>query len=210
MNPFDKDYFENGVNVGKSLYSNYRWIPDLTLPMAFRMIETLRIESNSKILDYGCAKGFLVKAMRLLYRDCYGVDISEYAIENSDNDISRCLQLIDKPSDLLFLPFNINSFDFVIAKDVFEHISPEVLEETVFNLRQICKCLFVIVPLGDGKKYYESSYEFDKTHIIREDVDWWRNVFLRNGFLKVDFFYKIPGIKDNWKCENGNGFFVLR
>ena len=31
-------------------------------------------------VDYGCAKGFLVQALRIL--GCYGEDMSEYAIED--------------------------------------------------------------------------------------------------------------------------------
>lgn len=205
---FNKDYFENGINTGVSLYTNYRWIPELTIPMAFRMIEFLGIKPTDKVLDYGCAKGYVVQAMRLLYRDCYGVDISEYAVEESEKHIRPYLQVLNGSNDLLNLPFGIKQFDYVIAKDVFEHIPAEELKVIVANLRQICRCLFVVVPLGDGQKYYEPAYEFDKTHVIREDITWWSNLFLHSGFSVVKQHYKIPGIKDNWKCENGNGFFI--
>jgi len=209
-NLFNRDYFENGVNVGISLYSNYRWIPELTIPMAFRLIEILGIKPTDKILDYGCAKGYLVKAMRLLYRQCYGIDISDYAVKESDTHIREYLQVIESTDNILNLKFGVNKFDYVIAKDVFEHIPPTELNKILTNIRKICDCLFVVVPRGDGQKYYEPAYEFDKTHIIREDIDWWKNLFLKSGFSIDDVKYKIPGIKDNWKCENGNGLFTLK
>ena len=28
---FDREYFEQGPMTGKSLYTNYRWLPELTL-----------------------------------------------------------------------------------------------------------------------------------------------------------------------------------
>ena len=73
---YDKDYFENGLGSTKSCYENYRWIPELTIPMANKLINYLEINNNYKLLDFGCSKGYLVKALRLLDYDCYGVDIS--------------------------------------------------------------------------------------------------------------------------------------
>ena len=31
---FDEDYYERGAETGKSLYSHYRWMPELTIPMS--------------------------------------------------------------------------------------------------------------------------------------------------------------------------------
>ena len=62
MNIYDKNYYECGIESGKSLYTNYRWMPELTIPMCSRMIEHLKISSRDKILDFGCAKGYSVKA----------------------------------------------------------------------------------------------------------------------------------------------------
>lgn len=209
-NLFNKDYYENGVSSGISLYTNYTWMPELTIPMAFRIIEILGIKENHTILDYGCAKGYLVRAMRLLYRNCYGVDISEYAVGEADSKISKYLSIMEDASGLKKLPFGISKFDFIIAKDVFEHISPEELKKVIANIRDISNCLFVIVPLGDGEKYYETAYEFDRTHIIREDVSWWTDQFIDAGFSVDKLDYRVTGIKDNWKEKRGNGIFILK
>ena len=71
---YNESYFERGLESGLSLYQNYRWIPELTIPMAMTIIDFLGIKRHQTILDFGCAKGFLVKAFRLLYRSAYGVD----------------------------------------------------------------------------------------------------------------------------------------
>ena len=63
---YNEDYYENGLALGCSGYSNYRWIPELTIPMAYHIINGLNISENSRILDYGCAKGYLVSAFKLL------------------------------------------------------------------------------------------------------------------------------------------------
>lgn len=204
-NSFNKDYFENGINTGVSLYTNYRWMPELTIPMAFRMIEFLGIKENETILDYGCAKGYLVYAFRLLYRNCFGADVSSYALEESESKVKPYLRLIENSKDLS----ELGKFDYTISKDVFEHIPKTELLDYLLELRKISTKMFVIVPLGDGEKYYEPAYEFDKTHVIREDVDWWCKTFSLAGFSIDDMRHKVDGIKDNWKCKNGNGFFTL-
>ncbi len=208
MNYFNKDYYENGISSGLSLYTNYKWMPDLTIPMAFRIIEILNIKERDSILDFGCAKGYMVKSFRMLYRDAYGVDISDYAISNCDKEVENYLLKIEDIKNIS--QFN-KIFDYTISKDVFEHISYEYIEDTIISLRQYSKCLFAVIPLGDGKKYYIPSYELDKTHIIKEDKDWWIDLFKKCGFKDVSFEYKIKGIKENYnKIEKGNGFFILR
>lgn len=204
MNQFNENYYENGINTGVSLYTNYRWIPELSIPLAFHIIELLQIKKEHTILDYGCAKGYLVKALRLLNRQSYGVDISEYAINNADKYIENYVKHIHNVEDIK------ENYDFVISKDVFEHIPKNTLTHIVSYLRKITKTMFVVVPLGDGTKYFIDSYELDKTHIIRENKDWWINLFQNSGFTNIQYFNKLQGVKENYSAyQNGNGFFIL-
>ena len=62
-NVFDEDYFERGVQLGISGYTNYRWIPELTLPLCETMARYLGISKDDRILDFGCAKGYIVRAL---------------------------------------------------------------------------------------------------------------------------------------------------
>ena len=134
MEKYNEHYFENGVRCGTSLYSNYRWMPELTIPMAFRMIEILDIKSGQTVLDFGCAKGFLVKSLRLLYRNAYGVDVSQYAVNNCDPSVANYIRKIDTVNDIT--DFGIH-FDHIISKDVFEHISyDDIFIEQLKNFLQ--------------------------------------------------------------------------
>ncbi|KKM61779.1 hypothetical protein LCGC14_1528260, partial [marine sediment metagenome] len=162
---YDETYFERGLESGISCYQNYRWIPELTIPLAMTLIDYLGIVRGEKILDYGCAKGYLVKALRLLYRDAWGLDISQYAIDHSEG----CCYL--KEGNIVhnsYLTFP-SEFDLCIAKDVFEHILDidQVLEWIPANR------LFVIVPLGDRVKFNVPVNNFDKTHCNCWDIDIW-------------------------------------
>lgn len=196
---YNKDYFENGIETGKSLYTNYRWIPELTIPLCATIIETLNIKHNERILDFGCAKGYMVKAFRLLHRKCWGFDISNYALKEAPTDVQK------------YLSNTLSScFDWIIAKDVLEHIQYENINIILDELKKRCKKMFCIIPLGYGKYYEILAYEYDITHIIKESLQWWVKTFEKSGFEVVSATYKMKHIKENWsQWETGNGFFIF-
>lgn len=197
---FNEDYFEKGLEAGVSCYSNYRWIPELTIPLAYRIIEYLHIEPNEKILDFGCAKGYLVYALRLLYREAYGYDISDYAVQCAPKEVQSYLS-----QDL------VGTYDWIISKDVFEHIPYGEIVSILQKLHDMTTNMFCIVPLGDNGKYNIPAYEYDTTHIIRENLEWWKKTFIEAGFEIIEAQYRVNFIKENWaKYDRGNGFFILK
>jgi len=201
-NIYDRDYYERGVQTGKSCYMNYTWMPELTIPMTMAMIDYMYIEREDSVLDYGCAKGYGVKALRMLGREGFGYDISEYAVENAPAEINNWVT-----NDMGVI--NKYTFDHCIAKDVFEHISVDELELFLFDIA-VDGSMLVIVPLGDNGVYRVPAYALDVTHINAEDETWWTKLFERTDWKIKDFQYLIPGIKDNWNSYlKGNGFFLL-
>ena len=110
-NKFNKDYFTDGIAKGISCYENYRWIPELTYPMAHSFYNFLELRKNSNVLEYGCANGFLVKCLKDFGVNSFGVDISSYAIENSKEEIRENIVLGNSNN----LPWPDNYFDLVIS-----------------------------------------------------------------------------------------------
>ena len=51
---YDADYYERGIESGKSLYQNYRWMPEATMSMAMALIDYLVIRRGDSVLDLGC------------------------------------------------------------------------------------------------------------------------------------------------------------
>tara|TARA_E500000178_G_scaffold353954_1_gene421343 strand:- start:3536 stop:4201 length:666 start_codon:yes stop_codon:yes gene_type:complete len=213
-NIFDKDYFTDGIAKGISCYENYRWIPELTYPMANSIFTFLNLKRNSNVLEYGCANGFLVKCLKDFGVNAYGIDISNYAISNCPVDISRNVSVItnnDVNRAIKKTTFKKKKFDWVISKDVMEHIKPSDLNVIIKKISKITKKMFVIVPLGDNNRYRIKQYHLDKTHIVIKNERWWINLFKKNNFDIEDVSYKVDGIKDKWYKYNkyGNGFFQL-
>lgn len=198
---FDADYYERGLQTGKSCYQNYMWMPEQTIPLAMTLIDKLQITRDHIILDYGCSKGFLVKAFRMLHRSAFGVDVSEYALSHVPEDTKAYCGTADL--------FDLLRYDICIAKDVFEHIPKEEL--TIILKELNAKILFVIVPLGTNGKYFAEANNMDKSHVICEDDEWWKEFFLSTGWECTDFTYNIDGIKESYKTiPKAHGFFTLK
>lgn len=204
---YDEDYYERGVESGRSCYSNYRWLPDLTIPMAMVLIDALGIRPRQRVLDFGCAKGFTVKALRILRRDAFGIDVSPYAISQADRDIAPHVSLVDDLDSWSLT----RRFDHVIAKDVLEHVPYEVMDDTIQAISRMTDSFMVVVPLGREGRFVIEAYERDVTHIVREDAAWWLERLERH-FADVAWQHHIDGLKDNWHRVNpkGNAVFTAR
>lgn len=193
---YDAEYYERGVETGKSLYQSYRWMPEATIPMAMTIIDACAMPRGASVLDVGCAKGYVVKALRWLGRDAYGYDISEYARQAADPDVAPYLSA-EPPNRV---------FEYAIAKDVLEHFTPAEVRH--FLQTVMAKRLFVVVPLGNGTRYYIPENEQDVTHIIREDLRWWWMQLTDAKWTLRFARHRIPGIKDRWAdYPDGHGLF---
>lgn len=200
---YDEDYFLHGKETGKSLYENYRWMPDLTIPMVVRTISHCGIKPNHSILDFGCARGYLVRAFREMGYQAQGYDTSQWAIDNADDVVK---DYVTNDANKI-----TGKYDWVIAKDVLEHV--EVVSYTIPALMQYARRgVFVVVPLSAENRdnYVVPEYEKDVTHIHRFTLGTWVNMFLRPGW-SVEASYRVPGVKDNYaQYEKGNGFITCR
>lgn len=103
----------------------------------------------SSILDYGCGKGTLAKAMR----ERFNRDVAEYdpCIEGKD--------ALPEPADL------------VVCTDVLEHIEPEMLDNVLNHLRDLTKNIgLFLVHTGPAKKILQDGRN---AHLIQQHPHWW-------------------------------------
>ena len=198
MHQFTKDYYEDGVRKHISGYEDYKWMPTRSIP------EALDIQSNFEFktcVDYGCAKGFLVNALRIVGCDAWGEDISEYAVENCHPNVR----------DYVSLP-NDKTYDLLICKDVLEHVEVEDIPSVLQKFKKKSKQFFFVIPLGDDDRFRIREYEVDITHVTKKDEEWWIKMFESQGMELVKFSYSLGSIKEKWiePYPHGNGFFILR
>lgn len=194
---FDEDYYINGVKKQISGYENFHYIPTRSFSEAIEIVNRFKFNT---VIDYGCAFGFLVHALRQLGKKAYGEDISDYALVHCLEDVRKYLS---KPNDM--------KADFLIGKDILEHIPEEEMKEMLMFLRNKANQFLFVIPLGDNDTFRIREYSIDKTHVTRKDEDWWINIFRETGYNLKSFDYSMGRIKEKWTSVDpfGNGFFVL-
>lgn len=204
MSDFNEDYFMRGKESGVSNFENYHWIPDTTISMVTHLRRYLGLRDGDRLLDVGAARGYYVKALRMIGVDAYGYDVSEWAVANCDPDV--------RPYMSNYL--NGGEYDVVFSKDTFEHIQPVELRSLVNRLLAATRRkLFIIVPLAasTGGKYVHPKEEKDATHINRWTLTDWLGFFqsCTNNFI-ISGSFRYPGLKPGaYEVENGYGFITL-
>ena len=197
MSKFTKEYYEDGVRNHISGYEDYRWMPTRSIPEA---LDIKNYFDFNTCVDYGCAKGFLVHALRIIGCNAFGEDISEYAV-------SHCHPRV---KEYVSLP-NENKYDLLICKDVLEHVQATDIPGVLQNFKRKSSQFFFAVPLGDNDRFRIREYEVDITHVTKKDEEWWIDMFQSQGLKLIDFSYSFGSVKDKWMKVNpyGNGFFVM-
>lgn len=201
---YDEDYFENGQESGKGWLQNYKWMPRRSFREAFGIIDYLQLNDDSYVLDVGCAKGFIVRALRELEYKADGCDISDYALSFAPDGCWNCT---DWTSHYNF------GYTHIIIKDMLEHLTLEQLDEMLQTLKNIANTVLVVVPIGDDGVYRIPEYHMEISHLIAEDEQWWIDTFNRNGWEIDKHAPHVTGLKDNWQGHAngvGNHVYVIK
>jgi len=206
---FDVDYFLNGPATGKSNYTDYRWLENRTVPMASRLASHLKMRVGDSLLDFGCARGYYVKALRFLGYKAWGYDISTWAVENCDPDVKEFLT-----NHWEKLP---QTMHHGLAKDCLEHVLAADLRRTIRMIAsKVQRSLVVVVPLATvpGGDYVADTDNSDVTHVTRQPLEGWLNIL--HDALDDDYpaiihgSYHIPGLKEAaTKHPRSCGFFTV-
>ena len=125
----------------------------------WNLIESL-INDNSKILDIGCGKGFMLYDLHRLIPgiEVRGIDISQYAIDNSVEDIKPYLNVGNAKN----LPYNNNSFDLVISINTIHNFEQSNCIKALKEIERVSKGhSFIVVDAyrNNEEKTYNCNYK---------------------------------------------------
>lgn len=104
---FGEMYFDGPREYG---YGGYRY-DGRWIPVAADVVSHFSLRPGMKVLDVGCAKGFLVKDLLDGGLDAFGLDVSRYALLHCLPEVAGRLHLGSADS----LPFPSHSFDAVLS-----------------------------------------------------------------------------------------------
>lgn len=166
---YGRDYFEHygfpespGYSRENCLQSFGTW--------ADRIVAEL---NPRRVLDVGCAKGFLVESLRERGVEAYGLDISEYAISQVRPDIKPYCWVGSGGDPIT------DDYDLITCVEVCEHL-PE--SEAVEAIREMTSHSNVIL-FSSTPGLFE-----DPTHVnVRPTIDWLR-LFAERSFEPNEAF----------------------
>ncbi len=184
---FGKEFFDGERKHG---YGGFSYNPRFWQPVIPTFKQYWNLNYNSKILDVGCGKGFmlydLIKAIPGI--QVKGIDISEYAIQNSIEEVKDKL-IVGNANEL---PFEDNSFDIVISINTIHNLEIEECGKALREIQRVSKKnSFITVDAFRDDREKELMYAWNLTAKTIMSVEDWINFFHKNGY-NGDYFWFIP------------------
>lgn len=161
------------------------------------------------VLDIGCGLGFTVRAFRDQQIAAYGVDFSEWAINNAEQSIKAFVRCMDATN----LMFEDRTFDVVCSFDMLEHLDEKHARKALSEmLRVATKDVFIEVgtitreqEAVDSDPTHYAEITGDQSHCFYVTEDKWEQIISESGGLCIA---TIRARDLNAKCLTTT--FVLR
>ena len=148
------------------------------------------LTKSSSVLDVGCAKGFMLYDFQQIIPGITvkGIDVSEYAIENSMNEIRDHVSV----ANAINLPFDDNSFDVVISVNSVHNLEREECAKALQEIERVSKGKsFITVDAYRNEEEKKRMYNWNLTAKTIMSVDEWEKFFNEIGYTG-DYFWFIP------------------
>jgi len=157
-------------DCGEPYCRNEAWL-NLFDSFAERIFQDIQ---PTTVLDAGCAIGLLVEVLRKRGTQAWGVDISEFAIQNAHPDIRQYCKV-----GSITEPFEIPHYDLIVCIEVLEHLPKEDAGKAIANLCQH----------SDDILFSSTPYDYNEaTHFNVQPTEYWVEHFARHGYFRdVDF-----------------------
>jgi len=167
MKSFEERYFE---------LEEYSWWCRARRDAIIRLVKTLKISNNSKILEIGCSSGTLTKVLGSIGFNVYGIDRSKIAINLCKKRGLKNVFAMDGTKTR----FGDAEFDAVIASDVLEHIKDE--RAAMNDWRRILKPRGILIIFVPAFKLLWSEHDENNRHYRRYSKDYLIGILKKSNF----------------------------
>lgn len=183
---FGYEYFDGDRIYG---YGGYTYNKKYWEKTAKYLLEYYAIKDGMKILDIGCAKGFLLYEIKKLNPtlQVYGVDISKYAIANAKEEVKS--NLTNGSADNL--PFEDHFFDLVISINTIDHLDTEGCAKALHEIERVKKSnSFITVNSWLTPAQKENILAWNLVSKTIMSAEEWKNFFSANKYTG-DYYWFI-------------------
>jgi len=173
---YGEDYWDGDRRYG---YGGYKYMPGRWKPVAEKFIEIYNLKSNSKVLDIGCGKGYLLHEMKLLIPDLdiTGIDSSDYGLKNAKDEIKPFLYKHKAENKL---PYADNEFDLVISLGALHNLRLPELRAALSEMERVGKQSYLMLESYRNEKELFNLQCWALTAESFFDKDEW--IWLYNNF----------------------------
>ena len=176
------DYWDGNRSYG---YGGYKYIPGRWRGVAKKLIKNYSLNNNSKILDVGCGKAYLLHELKLLLPEIkiYGFDISNYAISKSKDTVKKNLFVFNANKKF---PYKNKKFDLVISLATLHNLSIDGLFSSIKEIERVAKKKYIMVESYTNLKELFNLQCWALTCKSFFSVNDWQWIFKTNKY-KGDF-----------------------
>ena len=183
---FGREFFDGDRLFG---YGGYTYHPRFWTDTVKRFKEYYDLGPEARVLDVGCAKGFMMYDFKRLMPDIdiRGVDISPYAHAHAMPEMRPFMRVGDAKE----LPFEDNSFDLVIAINTLHNLPLAECKQALREVRRVTrKDSFVMNDAWRNEAERQAMLSWNLTGLTYMHVDDWKALFDEVGY-RGDYFWFI-------------------
>jgi SAM-dependent methyltransferase len=184
---FGKDFFDGERRHG---YGGFSYNPRFWQPVIPTFQRHFGLNQKSKVLDVGCAKGFMLYDMIQLIPGVQvaGIDVSSYAIENAVEAVRPYVSV----GDVCKLPYPDRRFDLVISINTVHNLERAELAHALREIERVSRGYsFITVDAYRNDEEKEAMYAWNLTAKTIMHVDEWKAFFQEVGYTG-DYYWFVP------------------
>jgi ubiquinone/menaquinone biosynthesis C-methylase UbiE len=182
------EYFDGPRELG---YGGYRY-DGRWVPIAEDIVRHFGLKAGDRVLDVGCAKGFLVKDLMKVCPglEAFGIDVSRYALMHCEPEVVGRLQLGSADD----LPFPDKSFSAVLCINTIHNLERGDLIRGLKEMERLAPGRgFVQVDSYDNPQQKALFEEWVLTAKFHDYPEGWIRLFKEAGYTG-DYYWT-----NNWK-----------
>ena len=182
---FGREYFDGDRGQG---YGGYRY-DGRWVPIAERLRDHYGLAAGQRVLDVGCAKGFLLHDLRQVVPGLRvtGLDVSAYALGQAMDDVRA--RLVRGSAERL--PFRSAAFDLVIAINTIHNLGRAACIEALREIERVSRRhRYVQVDSWLNDEQREKFERWQLTAATYSDPDGWRRLFREAGY-DGDYYWTV-------------------